>query len=90
MEKGRILIALLTITLAAMILLSFSLHLFELLHIEEMHPFYDFFWSFPDKFSYDFFWTVYWGAAFILICRQGVLIYREFRRRVKPKESMNP
>jgi len=69
----------LILVLGAMIINDFSLHLVELLKIEKLHPFYSFFWSFPDRSSYTNFWTIYWGIASIIICCLGILFYLELR-----------
>ena len=81
MNRGKVWIAILIVVLAVMVLLALSIPLFELLNMEESHPFYKFFWFFPNRTLYNVFWTAYWGVAFMLICRLGVLVFREFRRK---------
>jgi len=61
--KRRVIALGLTIVLLAMILSDFSLHLVELLGVEKLHPFYGFFWRFPNRLAYTVFWTGYWGVA---------------------------
>jgi len=81
MGRGKVWIALSLVVLAVMVLLALSIPLFELLNMEESHPFYRFFWFFPNRTLYNMFWVVYWGIAFMFICRLGVLVFRELRRK---------
>jgi hypothetical protein len=70
------------LVLVGMILLDFSLHLVELLGIEQYHPFYSFFWSgqMRVRTTYNIFWTAYWGLAFVLILLLGVLLRKGLGR----------
>ncbi|MCD6529433.1 hypothetical protein J7L06_04005 [Candidatus Bathyarchaeota archaeon] len=81
MSRGKVWIGLLLVALAVMVLLALSIPLFELLNIEKSHPLYRFFWFFPNRTLYDVFWVIYWGVGFTLICRLGVLVFRELRRK---------
>jgi len=70
------------LVLVCMILNDFSLHLVELLGIEQYHPFYWWFWSsqMSVRTTYTIFWTAYWGLAFVLILLLGVLLRKGLGR----------
>jgi hypothetical protein len=75
-------VAVVFLVLVGMILNDFSLHLVELLGIEQYHPFYSFFWSsqMSVRATYTIFWTAYWGLAFVLILLLGILLRKSFGR----------
>ncbi len=54
------------ILLLIMIGYDFSLHLVELFNKIDLHPLYPIFPLF-EFISYNLFWTIYWGLAFLLI-----------------------
>lgn len=54
------------IILTLMIFWDFSLHLVEILHIENYHLLYPIFPLFS-VINYDLFWTSYWFIAFLII-----------------------
>lgn len=87
-NRNRVIITATLLVLVGMLLNDFSLHLFELLKIEQSHPFYSFFWSDQMRIraTYTVFWTAYWGLAFILILLLGVLLWKELKRN-KPIEK---
>jgi len=57
-----------------MILFDLILHLGETFKIEQLYKWL----TFPTRFQYSIFWTVYWGIAFILILS---LVVEKFRNR---------
>ena len=54
----------LKLILFLMILYDFSLHLVELLTLENYHPLYP---IFPNREVYTIFWTIYWGIGLIIL-----------------------
>jgi hypothetical protein len=66
------------IILGIMIFNDFSLHLVETLEIEEINPFYDFFWGFESLEAHNDFWTIYWGVASFLIVILAVLLLTDY------------
>jgi uncharacterized membrane protein len=81
MRLRHFVIIILVLTLGAMIINNFSLHLVELLGAERLHPFYGFFWSFPSREAYTIFWTAYWGTASVIISILGILLLIEIRKQ---------
>lgn len=81
MNRKYVVVAIFSVLLG-MVLNDFSLHLVELLGIEQYHPFYSFFWSsqMSVRATYTIFWTAYWGLAFVLILLLGVLLRKGLRR----------
>lgn len=80
MRFRHFVIIILVLTLGALIINDFSLHLVELLGVERLHPFYGFFWFFPSRKAYTIFWTGYWGVASIIVVILGILLWLEMRR----------
>jgi len=73
-------IIILVLALWGLIINDFSLHLVELLGIENSHPFYGFFWSLSPRETYTIFWTAYWGVASIIVTILGILLWLEMIR----------
>jgi hypothetical protein len=85
MNTRKMLLFILTIVLASMILLDFSLHYVEYIEDKESHPFYEFFWSFPNRKALNDFWTSYWGLASFLIVLQAIIIFYPELKIIKEK-----
>lgn len=81
MKSRLVLKWVLILTLLALIVNDFSLHLVELLGIERSHPFYGFFWSsqMSIRSVYTVFWTSYWGFALLLIILLATVTWFEMK-----------
>jgi len=76
--------------LTVMILNDFSLHLVELWKIEQLHPLYWFFWSFPSREAYSIFWTVHWGLALLLVVILLIFAFQVWERERSISRKRRP
>jgi len=53
------------ILLSSMIFYDLTLHVVEIFDITNLHPFYPIF-PLLGEISYNLFWNIYWGIAFII------------------------
>jgi len=81
MKSRLVLKWILVIILLTLIVNDFSLHLVELMGIEQSHPFYGFFWSsqMSIRSVYTVFWTCYWGLALLLVIILTIVMLFEMK-----------